>query len=149
MPELTLWKREEMNRLRQDMGKLFARVWEDLGMPHIPSAAGGAPTSIEVFERGPHLVIQAYLPGMDPGHLDVQASEDILTVQATAQTEQVEEGGRIRRLESRYGEFTRQIRLPCRVDPDGATAVYKNGMLQIELPKQRPRDAREIKVRVE
>ncbi len=149
MPELTLWKKEEMDRLRRDMGRLFARVWEDLGMPHVPSSVAGAPTSIEVFERGDRLVIQAHLPGMDPAHLDVQASEDVLTVQGAAHSERAEAGGTVRRLESRYGSFTRNIRLPCRVDPDGATATYSDGMLRITLPKHKPRAARGIEIRVE
>ena len=68
MSELILWKNQEMNKLRRDMDRLFARVWEEFSMPLFPRPAREVPF-IDVSETKENLIIKAELPGGNPEDL--------------------------------------------------------------------------------
>ncbi|MGD8387380.1 MAG: Hsp20/alpha crystallin family protein [Desulfobacteraceae bacterium] len=148
MPELVVWKREEMNRLRRDMGRMFARVWDDFGMPHVlPSVVG--PTWIEVTEKADRLSVRLEIPEMDPDNLEVHAAEDLLTIRGFESDETVRKGkGRSQR-ERRSISFSRSLRMPCRIIPEEASATFSQGVLKIDLPKCKPPSARKLDIRVE
>ena len=66
MPGLTLWKNQEIDRLRRDMDRLFARLWDDFGMPrfpriarNIPAVAGTATNTAVLIPRAMVLVSAA------------------------------------------------------------------------------------------
>ncbi|MFO7784063.1 MAG: Hsp20/alpha crystallin family protein [Thermodesulfobacteriota bacterium] len=147
MAELTIWKTEEMNRLRRDMGRMFARVWDDFGMEHSHPHAGGI-DSIELIDRGPSLVLRAKTPDIDPQDLAVQVSEDRLTLQGTVRRNQVQDNDRSRSIQTRYGSFSRSMRLPCRVVPEEVEATFNDGVLEVMLPKRKTESAREIEIRI-
>lgn len=147
MAELTIWKTEEMNRLRRDMGRMFARVWDDFGMEHTRPLAGGI-DSVELIDRGPSLVLRAKTPDIDPQDLAVRVSEDRLTLQGVSRRKHIhnnDEGGSI---QARYGSFSRSMRLPCRVIPEEAEASFNDGVLEVVLPKLKIKSAREIAIRI-
>lgn len=134
MPELIIWKTEEMNRLRRDMGRMFSRVWEDFGMPPIPSAAV-SPTSIEMLEEKDHITIRAKIPGVDPDGLRIDASERQITLRGSIKDESIKEDNNIRTTETRFGSFSRTFRLPSRIRPEDTKATFDSGILEIILPK--------------
>lgn len=148
MPELVVWKREEMNRLRRDMGRMFARVWDDFGMPHVPPSVAG-PTWIEVTEKEDRLSIRLEIPDADPANLEVHAAEDSLTIRGFESNETVHEGEHSRQRERRSALFTRSLRMPCRIVPEEASARFTQGVLEIDLPKSKPRSARKLPIRIE
>ncbi len=147
MAELTIWKTEEMNRLRRDMGRMFARVLDDFGMPHVPQPAGGI-DSVELLDRGSSLVLRARIPDIDPRNLTVQVSEDRLTVRGTTHGGRVNGDSRSGRTETRYGAFSRSMRLPCRVVSEETEASFREGVLEIRLPKRKADIVREIEIRI-
>jgi HSP20 family protein len=144
MAELTIWKAEEMNRLRRDLGRMIARVWDDFCMPHTPPLSGGI-DSIELFDREGSLLLRAHVPGIDPANLTVRVSEDRLTLQGASRTGGA---GRARRVESRFEAFTRRLRLPYRIVPGEASATFREGILEVVLPKRKAEPPREIEIRV-
>jgi HSP20 family protein len=145
MPELIIWKTEEMNRLRRDMGRMFARVWEDFGMPHLPSPTVGA-ISVAMIEKADHILIRAEIPGMDPENLRIDASEDRVTIRGSVKDESVTEGKKGHRTEMRYESFTRTLRLPCRITPNKAKATFVSDVLEIVLPKSITESSRPIDI---
>jgi HSP20 family protein len=147
MAELTIWKTEEMNRLRRDMGRMFARVWDDFCMPHTLPPAGGI-DSVELFDRGESLLLRARIPGIDPADLTVRVSEERLTLQGSSRKERARGNERARRVETRYGAFARRLRLPCRVVPEETSATFSEGLLEIVLPKRKTEAAREVEIRI-
>lgn len=147
MAELTIWKTEEMNRLRRDMGRMFARVWDDFGMEQTLARAGGI-DSVELIDRGAFLLLRAETPDVDPGDLAVHVSEDRLTLQSSARSQVVQDNDRGRSIRTRHGSFSRTMRLPCRVAPDEAEATFSEGVLEVKLPKRKTDSAREIIIRV-
>ncbi len=147
MPGLTLWKDREIDRLRRDMDRLFARLWDDFGMPHLPKITRNIP-AIDLSESEENLMIRAEIPGINPEDLDISVTEDRLHIKGEMKQESVDEGDAYHRLERRYGSFTRDIQLPCRVMKEEVKATYKQGILTIVMPKCKPEPDRFFRVKV-
>ena len=147
MPGLIVWKNQEINKLRRDMDRLFARVWEDFSMPLFPRPAREVPF-IDVSETKENLIVKAELPGVNPEDLNITLTDDTLTIKGEMKQEIIGKGEGYHRTERRYGSFSRTLKLPCRVKEEGVEATYKKGILNMVLPKCRPEKAREVKIKV-
>lgn len=147
MPGLTIWKNQEMNKLRRDMDRLFARLRDDFGMPLFPRIARDFPF-INLSETEDELIIRAEIPGINPEDLDISITEDILNIRGEMKQEFVEESEDYHRVERRYGSFSRTLQLPCRIMIEDVEATYTNGILNIVMPKCKPEAARAFKIKV-
>jgi len=147
MPELTVWKKQEIDRLRRDMERLFARLWDDFGVPRFSRIARNIP-SIDLSESGENLVVRAEIPGIDPENLDISVTEDRLHIKGEMRQESTDEDDISQRVERSHGSFTRDIKLPCRVIQEEVEATYKEGVLTIVLPKCKTEPDRSFRVTV-
>ncbi len=89
---------------------------------------------VDMLERENELLVRAEIPGVKKDDLDVTLSHDLLTIKAKTQ-EKKQETGEWFRTEIRHGNFTRSLRLPVEVVADKATANFKDGILEITIPK--------------
>ncbi|MBN2141526.1 MAG: Hsp20/alpha crystallin family protein [Desulfovibrionaceae bacterium] len=135
MPDLKLWGQMELDRMRRDLDRLFETLCLDYGLP-LP--AGPGESEISVSEGPKALVVTARLPGLKAKDLDLTVTGLKLTI-SCARTESFPGG-------SRSSALTREISLPCPVDPDAARAVVKDDMLEITLPKISARPRRTVPV---
>lgn len=147
MPGLIVWKNQEINKLRRDMDRLFARLRDDFAAPGFPRIARDVPF-IDLSETEGDLIIRAEIPGINPEDLDISVTEDTLNIKGEIKQEFVREGEDYRRVERRYGSFSRSLKLPCRVMVEDVEATYTNGVLQIVMPKCKPEPARACKVKI-
>jgi HSP20 family protein len=147
MPELTVWKEQEIDRLRRDMERLFARLWDDFGIPRLSKIARNIP-AIDLSESGENLIVRAEIPGINPEDLDISVTEDRLHIKGEMRQESVDGDDISQRVERSYGSFTRDIKLPCRVINEEVEATYKEGMLTIVMPKCKPEPDRFFRIRV-
>jgi HSP20 family protein len=85
---------------------------------------------------------------VDPKDVDITVTEDTLTIKGEARTEQEEKGRNYYRRELRYGSFLRTLALPEEVQGDKARATYRNGILEIRVPKSERARPRTVKVEV-
>mgnify|MGYP006268045483 CR=1 FL=1 len=90
---------------------------------------------IDAEEQDGELVIRADLPGLDEKDIDVSLSDGVLTLRGERQgaRESRERGYQVR--ERSYGAFYRTLPLPPGLDTDKAKATFRNGVLEIKLPK--------------
>ena len=146
MPQLTLWKNQEISKLRRDMDRLFSRLWDDFSMPVSPRSEYERPF-IDLSEKGDQLELKAEIPGVDPENLEISITDDLLTIKGKTETETVQDKGNVHRVERRFGSFSRVIQLPCRVKLDEIKASYKKGILSIEMPKCKPETVKKIKIK--
>jgi HSP20 family protein len=147
MLELTIWKNQEIDKLRRDIDRLFARLWDDFGMPSFPRIARDIP-SIDLSESEDKLIINVEISGINPEDLDISVTEDRLHITGETKQESVDKGDTYRSVERRYGSFSRDIPLPCRVMKEEVTATYKEGILTIVMPKCKSEAARALKIKV-
>jgi HSP20 family protein len=147
MPELTIWKKQEIDRLRRDMERLFVRLWDDFGIPRFPRIARNVPT-IDISESGENLIVRAEIPGINPEDLEISVTEERLHIEGELRGESTDEGETHQMLETSYSSFTRDIELPCRVRKEEVEASYKEGVLTIVMPKCKPEPVRSFRVTV-
>jgi len=88
------------------------------------------------------------LPGVEKDAVSVSIDENVLTIKGTKQFTDAKDGEQWKRVETQYGEFTRSFTLPDEVDVDQVSAAYKNGVLELSIPKVEPKKAKMIDVKV-
>jgi HSP20 family protein len=90
---------------------------------------------IDVIETDKEVIATAEMPGLEKQDIKINLTEDRLEISAeTEHEEKKEEKGYVYR-ERRSGSYYRAISLPSPVDPDNSKASYKNGVLEIKMPK--------------
>lgn len=131
--------------LQEDLSKMFERRFGR--GPHW-GVSLWAP-AIDVYEKGSNVVVKAELPGIKPEEIDVLAEEDRLTIKGERKLEEETKEEDYYRLERRYGSFERTLPLPTAVKTDKIKAKFKDGVLEVTLPKTEEAKPKEVKVKVE
>ena len=133
----------DLTRMQEDMNRFF----DDFFGEHRRGLAEGAWLSaVDVSETENEFVVRAELPGVDKKDLEVTLSEDALTIKGSTKAEKEEEKGDYYRREVSSGSFSRTIRLPTAVDGDKVTSSFKDGILELTLPKVTKAKRHTIKV---
>jgi HSP20 family protein len=95
--------------------------------------------SVDVIDREEEIVVRAEIPGVDRENLEVSLSDDRLSIKgSTRQEKEEKEAGEYTRREMSRGSFTRVVTLPASVDGEKAKASFKDGVLEMTLPKLKP-----------
>jgi HSP20 family protein len=106
--------------------------------------------AMDVYETGEALVILIDLAGVDAEHTEVHAEPNLLVIRGMRRERHAPAGPDEQRsylaLEIPYGRFERSVRLPAGLDTSAAHASYREGLLEITLPK---RMARQVPISVE
>ena len=125
---------EEMDRLFEDFGTgsrgLMGRGFmSDLG----EFGQGLWSPQIETFEREGQLVIRADLPGLSKDDVNVELTDEAVTISGERHNENEEKREGYYRSERSYGSFYRQIPLPEGVNAEDAQATFRNGVLEVTM----------------
>lgn len=141
---------EEMERWFEDFFKrpfsLTRPSWfPRLRMPEIEEVS----PSVDVFEEEDEVVVKAELPGMSKEDIDVKVTDDVVTISGEKKKEEKIEKKNYYRIERSYGSFTRSFRLPTEVQAEKASAKFKEGILEIRIPKTEEAKKKEKKVLIE
>ncbi|MFW2440979.1 MAG: Hsp20/alpha crystallin family protein [Arenicellales bacterium] len=92
--------------------------------------------AIDLHENDNSYTVRAEIPGVKKEDVDVTVHDGVLTINAETRYENEEkEDGRVIRQERRYGKYVRSIRLGNDVDESQVKANYKDGILELALPK--------------
>src|SRR5207253_8789903 len=91
-------------------------------------------TQVELFQRDNRVVLRADLPGLTKDDVDVEFSEDGITIEGERKNEHDEKGEGYFRSERSYGKFFRRVPVPEGVDIEKAKATFDNGVLEITMP---------------
>ena len=145
MSELTLWKKQELDKLRKDMDLLFKRFRRGFGIPRTLLEAAES-FSTEFSESENMLVLNTILPGIKPEDIEISVTDDTLSLKAETKEDSVATDENFQRIEKRSRSFSRSISLPCRIIAEEVKATYKDQILKIELPKCKPKKARGVLV---
>eukprot|EP01102_Stenamoeba_stenopodia_P007003 TRINITY_DN1955_c0_g1_i1.p1 TRINITY_DN1955_c0_g1~~TRINITY_DN1955_c0_g1_i1.p1 ORF type:complete len:218 (+),score=59.04 TRINITY_DN1955_c0_g1_i1:217-870(+) len=133
---------------RRELGHRHRRHWDPFrdffgddfysafSLPTLTSAIPNTWTpSVDISETEKEFTIHAELPGVKKEDLKLQIDDDVLTVQGERKFEKVEEGREFRKRERSYGSFARTFQLPEGVDQESIKASFKDGVLEVSIPK--------------
>jgi len=90
---------------------------------------------VDVTEDNENLYVYAEIPGVDKKDIKINVSGDVLTLSGEKKSEQRDENKNYYRIERNYGSFSRSFTLPAEVVVDKISADYKEGVLNVTLPK--------------
>lgn len=115
--------------------------WSKLGAPF-----EGKMPNVDVIDREKEIVVKAELPGVDKKDLDISVTKNTVTIKGSTSHEEQEEKGNYYRSEISRGSYSRTLTLPSDVNEDKAKADFKDGILELTLPKVTAEKRRTIKV---
>jgi HSP20 family protein len=119
---------DDINRAFQGLLSPMRWVEEATGQDLTPA--------MDVKERDDAYVIKTEMPGVNKDDVSITLENGVLTISGETKSEKEEkEGERILRQERRYGKFVRSLRLGTQIDEKGVKASYKDGVLELILPK--------------
>ena len=95
-----------------------------------------AQPAIDLVESDNAFELTAELPGLDEKNIGVDVANGVLTVKGHKEEDKVEKKEDFHLRERRFGSFARSVRIPETVDPDRIEAAFKNGVLEVTLPKK-------------
>lgn len=104
--------------------------------------------AVDIFEKEECLVIKAELPGMREKDINVHVENGVLTLSGERMREEDVKDENYHRVERFYGSFTRTFALPTMVDVPKIRASYKDGVLEVALPKAETAKAKRIEIKV-
>lgn len=102
--------------------------------------------SVDVIERDEEVLVRAEIAGIKKEDIDLTVTDKNITIEASVERDEKKENGNYYRQETVSGNYTRSLSLPCQVVADKAKAKFKDGMLEITIPKQNVTKSQKVKV---
>lgn len=145
---ITRWQPlRELTNLQYRMNKLFEDFLGDEEMLE-PTSPGWSP-AVDIYEEKDRIVLKADLPGVDEKDISLDVEGNRLTLKGERRLErEVKEENRLR-LERSYGFFARSFSLPDTVDAEKIRASYKEGVLEVSIPKKDESKPKQIAIKIE
>lgn len=134
---------DEMLRMQEEMDRLFSGFFSSpyyqLGpgraVQNEPQTTGMRKALIDVQETDTDVIVTAELPGMEKEDIELNVTPDRVEIKAQKKEETTEEKEGFTAYGKRYAGFYRSIPLSTPVESEDVKATYKNGVLEIVLPK--------------
>lgn len=104
---------------------------------------------IDIIEEKDHFLVKADIPGMKKEDFEVKVEGKLLTLKGERKEEKETKEKNYYASERTYGAFARMMELPTEVKADQIKATYKDGVLEIDLPKTESAKTKQVKVEVQ
>lgn len=136
-----------LNDLRTIQNRLFEPFFERFNFMDDALASGTWAPAVDVAEDSEMIHVKVEVPGMEEKDLKINYEDGLLTVSGERQFERKDERS-YHRIERSYGSFVRSFSLPRSVDGSKISADYRNGVLEIEIPKKEESKPKQISINV-
>jgi len=125
-----------LNRLHRELDQTFDTVTRD---------STWSP-AVDIHEEAQRFVVRADLPGVKPADIEITADKGVLSLRGARSLEQQPDDGHYSRIERVNGKFVRTFTLPDNVQTDAIKAAFKDGVLELSIPKVAKAEPRRIEV---
>jgi HSP20 family protein len=135
----------------EDMQSRLNRLFSDASLPRSVEAGmsfSGWSPAVDVQETDNEYLIKADLPDVKKEDVKVELLDGTLTIEGERHQEREEKGKKFHKTEREYGKFLRRFGLPSEVDASKVQAEFKNGVLNVHLPKSDTNKPKAIAVKV-
>jgi HSP20 family protein len=126
--------------------RLHSRL-NDSEIPRTEDTFGTWGPPVDVFEKPDRLVIRAELPGIQKEDMDIRIENGVLTLHGERKRDVDITEENAYRMERVYGAFARSFSLPTTVDPTKVEATYKDGVLEVTIPKAETAKPKQIEIK--
>ena len=138
---------EDLTRLQREVNRLF----EDNSRPAAPRTAEHAAQrswtpAVDIYEDANEIILRAELAGLKQEDIDIELTGDTLTIKGDRKFEDAEKRDGYVRVERAYGPFQRSFTIGVPVNADAVKAAYRDGILEIRLPKSEQVKAKKVQV---
>jgi HSP20 family protein len=136
----------ELAALQNEMGRWMNQLAGGVG-----TTPGNGQTStwlpaVDVWETDSELVLSFDLPGIPEDKVAVELDDNVLTVSGERERTQEHSNERFYRFERRFGQFSRSVTLPAGTKEDAIKANYKDGVLEVRVPKPEEQKPKRIQI---
>jgi HSP20 family protein len=105
--------------------------------------------TVDVYQTPDDIIIESAIAGVKPEDIDVNVTNDSISIKGARHREEKEEGADYLYQECYWGRFSRSIILPQEVDPENADVTFRNGILTVRLPKVNKQRGRKLRVKID
>jgi HSP20 family protein len=131
---------DELLRLRDDLERVTS------GWPHERPTRSGMFPPVNIYDNGESFLVRAELPGADRNSLDITVKSNQLVLRGQRVVRPAGEQAAYHRREREGGNFRRIVSLPENVDSTHIQATYKNGILEVVVPRAAEARPRRIEI---
>jgi HSP20 family protein len=132
---------EKMNQIFEDTLARTRGREEGLG-------TGMWTPAVDIYESNDAVVVKAEVPGLTKDQVGIEVKDGLLTLKGERKVEKEVKEENYHRIERAYGTFQRSFSLPATVDQEKISAVLKDGVLSLTLPKKEQAKKKQITVAV-
>jgi len=137
---------EPFRNVRDIQGEVNRLFDSFLGRPAVSSSTRAWLPAVDMHETQDDLVLNVELPGVSEKDVTVSITGDLLSIRGERRWDDEAKDRQYLHTERAYGEFERLVQLPMAVQADKVKASYRDGVLQITLPKAEELKPRQIKI---
>jgi HSP20 family protein len=140
---------EPVHTLQQRLNRLFGEAFPQLTLlGEEPISLAGWSPSCDIYETGNEIVVKAEIPGVKKEDVKLSIQDNVLTLSGERKFEEETKKENYVRVERGYGSFSRSFTLPPSVDAKKISAEFKDGLLEVKLPKLEEAKPKEVEIKV-
>lgn len=139
---------QEMSALQERMNRLFSDVRAQAPVRGEEIVQGAWIPAVDIFETNEAIVLKAELPGITAQDISVEVKDNTLTLKGEKKFEKEVKEENYHRVERSYGSFQRAFTLPGTIHQEKVKAKFKDGILEITLPKVEEDKPKQVKVEI-
>jgi HSP20 family protein len=133
--------------IQREINRMFNSFFRPANEDESLATAAWNP-AVDIAERDHEYVVRIELPGVTREDVKITMEDNTLVVRGEKKQEKESKGANYHRVERSFGSFQRSFMLPSGVSPDAIGATFKDGVLNITLPKSEEAKRKEIEVKV-
>jgi len=131
--------------LQDEMNRVFSDFYDETSEKSMSVLT----PSVDFVDRPESFLVKVELPGVKREDVEITLKEDVLTIKGEKREEKEEEGENRYYVERSYGSFSRSLTLPSSIKYDKVNASFKDGVLEITLPKAEEEKAKKVEIKVD
>lgn len=135
----------EMFQLQNEMNRLFSGFQQ---APQEELLTSAWSPQVDIYEDAEGIRLHADLPGVNQKDLDLQVDNGMLTVRGERKLQNEDKKENYHRIERYHGSFTRSFMLPDYADTERVEARFKDGVLEVSIPKKAEKKPKQIRVEI-
>lgn len=139
---------KDLSSIQDKMNQLFEDTFSRTQGREQALAKGMWTPAVDIYETDESVIVKAELPGLEKNQIGVEVKDGLLTLHGERKLEKEVKEENYHRIERTYGTFHRSFSLPSSVDQEKIGAKFKDGVLEITLPKREQAKPKQIKVDV-